>query len=269
RTINQSVDGKLCDRNADESWALLEDLALYDNESWNDPGDFAKPVKAISLPQDVPMNKITSSCEICSGPRDTQYCMENLEQAFVDYASSHTDEAGGKWYTFRPEKNNLGDTYNPSCKSHPNPRLRQPQNSQNNFSNTPNHFQPNGLILNRSFNNNPQNINNQPNLEGLVSNFMASQDARLSKFEADFKQQQSEMTNKINTVLKAITDRITGALPSDMVKNSKLNVNSTSPVLSARSYPTEDPQCSSRIYDSINANTICSKQPNKSHDNKP
>ncbi|GKD85511.1 retrovirus-related pol polyprotein from transposon TNT 1-94 [Tanacetum coccineum] len=59
---------------------------------------------------------------------------------------------------------------------------------------------------------------------------MASQNARLSKFEADFKQQQSEMTNKINTVLKAITDRIVGALPSDTVKNPKL---STSPVLSA------------------------------------
>ncbi|GKA40146.1 MAK10-like protein [Tanacetum coccineum] len=43
--------------------------------------------------------------------------------------------------------------------------------------------------------------------EGLVSEFMASQDARLSKFEADFKQQQSEMTNKIDTVLKAITIR--------------------------------------------------------------
>ncbi|GJV08562.1 hypothetical protein Tco_1346218 [Tanacetum coccineum] len=51
---------------------------------------------------------------------------------------------------------------------------------------------------------------------------MASQDARLSKFEADFKQQQSKMTNKIDTVLKAITDRITGALPSDM-KVRKLN----------------------------------------------
>ncbi|GKC16019.1 hypothetical protein Tco_1012801 [Tanacetum coccineum] len=56
---------------------------------------------------------------------------------------------------------------------------------------------------------------------------MASQDARLSKFEADFKQQQSEMTNKIDTVLKAITDQITRALPSDTVKNPKL---STSPV---------------------------------------
>ncbi|GKB39861.1 hypothetical protein Tco_0884803 [Tanacetum coccineum] len=80
--------------------ALLEDLTLYDNESWNDPRDFAKPVKAIPLPQDVPstsnrrlielenqvqrlmeahlaptqptqLNKVTTSCEICSGPHDT------------------------------------------------------------------------------------------------------------------------------------------------------------------------------------------------------
>ncbi|GKB72352.1 hypothetical protein Tco_0933764 [Tanacetum coccineum] len=50
RTIDQSAGGKLRDLNAEESWALLEDLALYDNESWNDPRDFAKPVKAIALP---------------------------------------------------------------------------------------------------------------------------------------------------------------------------------------------------------------------------
>ncbi|GKE82524.1 hypothetical protein Tco_1552524, partial [Tanacetum coccineum] len=196
RTIDQSAGGKLHDRNAKESWALLEDLALYDNKSWNDPRDFAKLIKAIAFPQDVSstsnrrliklknqvqrlmeahlaptqptqVNKITTSCEICSGPHDTQHCMEDPEQAFVKYASSHTDEAGG-----------------------------------------------------------------------LVSNFMASQDARLSKFEVDFKQQQSEMTNKINTVLKAITDRIAGKLPSATVKNPKL---STYLVLSARSYPTENP----------------------------
>ncbi|GKD78426.1 hypothetical protein Tco_1341047 [Tanacetum coccineum] len=77
---------------------------------------------------------------------------------------------------------------------------------------------------------------------------MPSQDARLSTFEANFKQQQSEMTNKINIVLKAITDQMAGALPSDMVKNSKLNINSTTSVLSARSYPTEDPQCSTYIH---------------------
>ncbi|GJZ90083.1 hypothetical protein Tco_0662010 [Tanacetum coccineum] len=150
--------------------------------------DFAKPVKAISLPQDVlstsehylielknqvqrlmeaylapksfvQVNKITSSCDICSGPHDTQYCMENPKQAFVDYT----------------------------------------------------------------------------NLKGLVSSFMASQDTRLSKFKVDFKQQQGVMTNKIDTVLKAINDRITGTLPSD----------------------------------TINAITMCSKQPNKSHNDQP
>ncbi|GJR79388.1 MAK10-like protein [Tanacetum coccineum] len=113
---------KLRDLNPEESWAILEDLSLYDNESWNDPRDFAKPVKVITLPQDVPstfdrrltelenqvqllmeahlaptqpthVNKITTLCEICSGPHDTQNCMENPEQAFVEYASLRTDEA--------------------------------------------------------------------------------------------------------------------------------------------------------------------------------
>ncbi|GJW08922.1 MAK10-like protein, partial [Tanacetum coccineum] len=181
QTIDQSVGGKLRDLNAKESRALLEDLALYDNKSWNDPRDFAKPVKAIALPQDVPstsdhrliklenqvqrlmeaylaptqptlVNKVTTPCEICSGPHDTQYCIEDLEQAFVEYASSRTNKTG----------------------------------------------------------------------EGLVFEIMASQDARLSKFEADFKRQQVEMTNKIDTVLKAITDRIAGTPPSNAVKNPKL-----------------------------------------------
>ncbi|GJX82061.1 reverse transcriptase domain-containing protein [Tanacetum coccineum] len=53
QTIDQSAGDKLRDKNAKESWALLEDLALYDNKIWNDPRDFAKPVKATSLPQDV------------------------------------------------------------------------------------------------------------------------------------------------------------------------------------------------------------------------
>ncbi|GKA00066.1 hypothetical protein Tco_0672616 [Tanacetum coccineum] len=39
-------------------------------------------------------------------------------------------------------------------------------------------------------------------------------------------------------------------LPSDKVKNPKLSVT---PVLSARSYPTIDPQCSSHPSNSINA----------------
>nr|GEU87744.1 hypothetical protein [Tanacetum cinerariifolium] len=101
---------------------------------------------------------------------------------------------------------------------------------------------------------------------GLVSNFMASQNARLSKFKADFKQQQSEMTNKTNIMLKAIIDRIAGALPSDTVKNSKL---STSPVLSACYYLKIDPQCSSHPSNLINAIKAHSKEANISQTSLP
>ncbi|GJZ57656.1 MAK10-like protein [Tanacetum coccineum] len=189
RTIDQSAGGKLRDLYPKESWAILEDLALYDNESYNNPRDFAKLVKAITLPQDVlstsnrrlielenqvqrlmeayltstqltQVYKITTLCEIFNGPHDTHNYIENPEQAFVEYASLCTDEAG----------------------------------------------------------------------EGLVSKFMASQDAILSKFEADFKQQQ---------------------------------------VLSARSYLIMDPQCSTQIHSSINAITIHPKQPDESQVNEP
>nr|GEX46409.1 hypothetical protein [Tanacetum cinerariifolium] len=57
------------------------------------------------------------------------------------------------------------------------------------------------------------------------------------------------MTNKIDTVLNAITDRIAGTLPSDTVKNPKLG---THPVSFARSYPVIDPRCSSYPSTSIN-----------------
>ncbi|GKC02610.1 hypothetical protein Tco_0994220, partial [Tanacetum coccineum] len=125
QTIDQLAGDKFRDLNAKESWALLEDLTLYDNKSLNDPRDFAKPVKEITLSQDVPsksdrrlidlenqvqrlmaahlalaqptqVNKIITSCKISNGPHDTQYCMEDPKQAFVEYASLRTDKAGVK-----------------------------------------------------------------------------------------------------------------------------------------------------------------------------
>ncbi|GJU86033.1 MAK10-like protein [Tanacetum coccineum] len=129
-----------------------KDLSLYDNESWNDPRDFTKPVKAIALPQDVPstsdrrlielknqvqclmeahlaptqptqINKITTSCDICSGPYDTQYCMEDPEQAFVEYASSRTDKAGG-CLSLKPISNDNKIETEPPQPEEPEPTLK-------------------------------------------------------------------------------------------------------------------------------------------------
>ncbi|GJV26676.1 reverse transcriptase domain-containing protein [Tanacetum coccineum] len=51
--IDRTAGGKLYDKNAKESWEIIENLALYNHEGWNDPRDFDKPVKTISLPQDT------------------------------------------------------------------------------------------------------------------------------------------------------------------------------------------------------------------------
>ncbi|GJY82666.1 hypothetical protein Tco_0496042 [Tanacetum coccineum] len=59
-----------------------------------------------------------------------------------------------------------------------------------------------------------------------------------------------------------------GALPSDTVKNLKLKVNSITLVLSARSYLTEDLQCSTHTHGSINTITIHPKQQSNSRDSK-
>nr|GEU35686.1 MAK10-like protein [Tanacetum cinerariifolium] len=285
------------------------------NRPVNDPRDFAKPIKAIALPQDVPstsdrrlielenqvqclmeahlastqptqVNKVTTSCEICIGPHDTQYCMKDPEQAFVEYASSRTDKAGDEPLTNRPVND-------PRDFAKPIKAIALPQDvpstSDRRLIELENQVQC--LMEAHLASTQPTQVNKvttsceicigphdtqycmkdpeQAFVEyvssrtdkagGLVSNFMASQDAILSKFEADFKQQQSEITNKIDTVLKAITDRIVRALPSDTVKNPKLNVF---PVLSARSYPIIDPQCSSHPSTSINAIKAYSKEAN-------
>ncbi|GJT99637.1 hypothetical protein Tco_1109976 [Tanacetum coccineum] len=125
-----------------------KDLALYDNESCNDPRDFANPVKAIALPQDVPstsdcrlielknqvqclmeaylastqptqVNKITASCEIYNGPYDTHNCTEGPEQACVDYASSHTNEIRDKRFISNQGPRNFNDAAN-TWKDNPN-----------------------------------------------------------------------------------------------------------------------------------------------------
>ncbi|GKD72208.1 hypothetical protein Tco_1330490 [Tanacetum coccineum] len=49
--IDRAADGKLRYKNADESWEIIKNLALYDHEGWNDIKEFVKPVKAISTLQ--------------------------------------------------------------------------------------------------------------------------------------------------------------------------------------------------------------------------
>ncbi|GJU91501.1 zinc finger, CCHC-type containing protein [Tanacetum coccineum] len=52
--IDRAAGGKLRNKNTDESWEIIENLALYDHEGWDETKEFIKPVKAISTPHGVP-----------------------------------------------------------------------------------------------------------------------------------------------------------------------------------------------------------------------
>ncbi|GJS52924.1 hypothetical protein Tco_0626286 [Tanacetum coccineum] len=179
--------------------ALLEYLALYYNESWNDPRDFAKLIKAISLPQDVPstsdcrivklenqvqrlmeahlapkqpvqVNKITSSCEIYSGPHDTQYWMENPKQAFFEDASSRS-------------QNRSFSTYSSSY---------------------------------------------QAKLERTLSEFDSHQERGLSSLGAQLRRQQDDMINKTNVLWKVFTKKLDDTSTRDTAGDVMAHVNAAS-----------------------------------------
>ncbi|GKC76133.1 zinc finger, CCHC-type containing protein, partial [Tanacetum coccineum] len=51
--IDRAGGGKLRNKNADESWEIIENLALYDHEGWDDTKEFVKLVEAITTPQGI------------------------------------------------------------------------------------------------------------------------------------------------------------------------------------------------------------------------
>ncbi|GJY55272.1 MAK10-like protein [Tanacetum coccineum] len=221
-----------------EAWTrfkdLLQKLPHYGIDLWlqNDPRDFAKPVKAITLPQDVPstsdrrlielenqiqrlmeahlaptqptqVNKVSSSCEIFSGPHNTQYCMEIPEQAFVDYASLRTNEVGGKRFTPNQGPRNFNDAAN-TWKEKPN----------FNWAHTQTFTSPqSGSISVHS-------SGYQMKLEKALLDFDSHLEKRLSHLRTQLGQQQDDMIGKINLLWKTVSEKLNDVSTPENTGNS-------------------------------------------------
>ncbi|GJR23349.1 hypothetical protein Tco_0971876 [Tanacetum coccineum] len=196
--------------------ALLEDLALYDNESWNDPRDFAKPVKEITLPQDV---SSTSDCRLIElenqvqrfGPYDTQYCMEDPKQAFVDYASSHNVKMGNRQFTTNLGPRSFKEAIN-TWKDKPNFNWERTQSFTN---------PQKGSFSTYS-------SSNSARLERRLREFDSHQEGRLSNLGAQLGQQQDDMINKINTLWKVFSEKLDDTSTRDTAENPIAQMNFTS-----------------------------------------
>ncbi|GKD27067.1 hypothetical protein Tco_1233281 [Tanacetum coccineum] len=182
--------------------------------------DFTKPVKAVALPQDVPstsdrhlieienqvkrlmeahlaptqptqVNKITTLCEICSSPHDTQYCMDDSEQAYVDYASSRMNKIGGKRFTLNQWPRNFNDAAN-TWKEKPNFSSARSQT----FTSS----------QNRSIS--VHSSSYQIKLEKAILDFDSNQEKRLSHLRTQLRQQQDDMIGKINLLWKIVSKKL-------------------------------------------------------------
>ncbi|GJW82419.1 zinc finger, CCHC-type containing protein [Tanacetum coccineum] len=94
--IDRATGGKLRNKNADESWEIIENLALYDHEGWNDTKEFVKPVKAISTPQGISKTPDRRLLELedqinflLKGSRPTLRSSTHIPHAYADAVYSN------------------------------------------------------------------------------------------------------------------------------------------------------------------------------------
>ncbi|GJY94709.1 MAK10-like protein [Tanacetum coccineum] len=94
--IDRATGGKLRNKNADESWEIIENLALYNHEGWNDTKEFVKPIKAISTPQGISKTPDRRLLELedqtnflLNGLRPTHRSSTHIPHAYADAVYSN------------------------------------------------------------------------------------------------------------------------------------------------------------------------------------
>ncbi|GKD24605.1 zinc finger, CCHC-type containing protein [Tanacetum coccineum] len=94
--IDRAAGGKLHNKNDDESWEIIENLALYDHEGQNDTKEFIKPVKANSTPQGISKTPDRRLLELedqinflLKGSRPTLRSSTHIPDAYADAVYSN------------------------------------------------------------------------------------------------------------------------------------------------------------------------------------
>ncbi|GJT01960.1 hypothetical protein Tco_0823129 [Tanacetum coccineum] len=96
--LDQFTQFRFSSLTEEEGWNRIEEYVQYQDDQWDEPS---------------PSMNVSSISEAMQ---------PTLRGRLKRVCNQITNEAGVKWYTFKPEQNNLGDTYNPSWRSHPNLR---------------------------------------------------------------------------------------------------------------------------------------------------
>ncbi|GJT52975.1 MAK10-like protein [Tanacetum coccineum] len=198
--IDRAVGGKFRNKNADESWEIIKNLALYDHEGWNDTKEFVKPVKAISTPQGISKTPDRRLLELedhinflLKGSRPTPRSSTYIPHAYVDTVYS-----------------------NPRLQSHNEPPKLNPFTFCERTGPSP---QPQAL---------------ETTFEARVKDYMAAHTERMERFENAIFKQREEINDRMTEMFGLLKELTTNRSPEKVLIREEAkfpitkNVNSIS-----------------------------------------
>ncbi|GJR31058.1 zinc finger, CCHC-type containing protein [Tanacetum coccineum] len=192
--IDRAFGGKLRNKNADESWEIIENLALYDHEGWDDTKEFVKLVKDITVPQGITKTPDRRLLELedqynfllkGSRPAPPSSSTHN-RQAYVNaaYSSSH------------PKNQNESPTLNSFAFRERTGPAPQPQALGTNF-------------------------------EARVRNYMAAHTERMERFENIIFKQREEINGRMTEMFELLKELTTNKTPEKNEEEENNNTDET------------------------------------------
>ncbi|GJW24306.1 zinc finger, CCHC-type containing protein [Tanacetum coccineum] len=199
--IDRAAGGKIRNKNPDESWEIIENLALYDHEGWNDAKEFVKPVKAISTPQ--PTSKMP-------------------DRRLLELEDQINFLLKGSRPTPRPSSTHVPQAYAKAVYSNPRPRNQNEPPKQSPFT----FRERTGPI--------PQPQALGTTFKARVRDYMAAQTKRMERFENAIFKQQEEISDKMAEMFGLLKELTASRAPGKVLIREEAkspvtkNVNSIS-----------------------------------------
>nr|GEV35566.1 MAK10-like protein [Tanacetum cinerariifolium] len=185
-----AAGGKLQDKSPKESWKIVEDLALHDGKSWNDPIDIAKPVKTISLPQDLPK---TFDRRLFKLEDQINYLL-NGSKTTPKTSSTQPPQAYANMVSSDPCMQNFADP--PKQNSFTFQKQAYPE------------LQPQTL---------------EPSFEARVQNYMVAHTERMKRFDEAIFKQREEINEQMTEMFSLLKEYIEGKSPEKVLVREEVS----------------------------------------------
>ncbi|GKE34874.1 zinc finger, CCHC-type containing protein, partial [Tanacetum coccineum] len=178
--IDRTGGGKLRNKNADKSWEIIENLALYDHEGWDDIKEFVKLVKAITAPQGITK---TSDRRLLELEDQINFLLKGSRPA-PPSSSTHNPQnyVNAAYPSSRPKNQNVSPTLNSFAFRERIGLTPQPQTLGTNF-------------------------------EARVRDYIAAHTERMERFENTIFKQREEINGRMTEIFGLLKELTTSRTP--------------------------------------------------------